>query len=79
MVKRHHHVETLDMLRDLHAVGPVDVRRIDNFINRATMGEVSSCQVGMNPVPFSSVYRDGIGEALVRTRFRLQCAQGRNW
>ncbi|CAM9313431.1 unnamed protein product [Hapterophycus canaliculatus] len=45
VVKRHHHVETLDMLRDLHAVGAVDVRRIDNFIHRATMGEVSSCQV----------------------------------
>lgn len=46
MVKRHHHVETLDMLRDLHTVGAVDLRRVDNFINRATMGEVSSCQVG---------------------------------
>eukprot|EP00903_Cladosiphon_okamuranus_P012127 g11378.t1 len=44
VVKRHHHIETLDMLRDLHAVGAVDLRRIDNFINRATMGEVSSCQ-----------------------------------
>lgn len=45
VVKRHHHVETIDMLRDLHAVGDIDLRRVDNFINRATTGEVSSCQV----------------------------------
>lgn len=45
VVKRHHHIETLEMLRELHAVGAVDVRRIDNFIYRATAGEISSCQV----------------------------------
>lgn len=45
VVTRQHHIETLDMLRDVHAVGPVDLRRVDNFINRAIMGEVSSCQV----------------------------------
>ncbi|CAM9724626.1 unnamed protein product [Ectocarpus sp. 12 AP-2014] len=44
MVKGIHHVETLDMLRDLHNASAVDLRRIDNFITRATMGEVSSCQ-----------------------------------
>ena len=45
VVKRHHHIETLEMLRELHAVGAVDLRRIDNFIYRATAGEISSCQV----------------------------------
>ncbi|CAB1102276.1 unnamed protein product [Ectocarpus sp. CCAP 1310/34] len=45
MVKGIHQVETLDMLRDLHDASAVDLRRIDNFITRATMGEVSSCQI----------------------------------
>ncbi|CBJ30328.1 conserved unknown protein [Ectocarpus siliculosus] len=44
MVKGIHQVETLHMLRDLHDASAVDLRRIDNFITRATMGEVSSCQ-----------------------------------
>lgn len=47
VVKRSHHLETLEMLRDIHAVGEIDVQRIDNFISRATTGEVSSCQVWM--------------------------------
>lgn len=48
MVKGIHQVETLHMLRDLHDASAVDLRRIDNFITRATMGEVSSCQVGVS-------------------------------
>lgn len=50
MVKGIHHAETLEMLRDLHNASVVDLRRIDNFMTRATMGEVSSCQVGVSSV-----------------------------
>ncbi|CAM9220404.1 unnamed protein product, partial [Choristocarpus tenellus] len=43
-VKEHHHQETIDMLRDTHHLNEVDQKRVNNFICRATTGEISSCQ-----------------------------------
>ncbi|CAM9223719.1 unnamed protein product, partial [Discosporangium mesarthrocarpum] len=43
-VTHRHHEETMEMLRDVHFRSEVDQIRINNFILRATTGEVSSCQ-----------------------------------